>query len=361
MRPIDAPRPRPQNADGTPPPAQGSVVIVGGYGAVGSAVAVTLVEGGIRVTVAGRDLGRAQNLARLHPGMIVPQQVDIGQTDQVERLLDGATVVIMCVERYNEDVARACLERGIHFVDISATAEVLDAIERLDALATRNGATAVLSVGLAPGLTNVLARQCAKRLPSATSLDVTILLGLSGDHGPDSVRWTMENLAASRGTPGTPRKRVPLPGFGRRIAYPFPFADQHTLTRTLGIPVTTRVCFDSAAVTSVLFGLRAAGLFRIIDRLGATGALVAGSGKLRLGGDRFVVHAAAVDRTGACVASAVSGRQECRATGVVAAQVAEQLVRQPAEPGVWHIDQVVDANAFLPKLRQHDLIVHDDM
>ncbi|WP_378978226.1 saccharopine dehydrogenase family protein [Paractinoplanes rhizophilus] len=336
-------------------------MIVGGYGAVGSIAAVALAERGIHVTVAGRDLGRAQRLARRLPGLIHPQRVDIDQVDQIDRLLDGAAVVIMCVERHNEQVARSCLERGIHFVEVSATAEVLDGIERLDALAKRAGATAVLSVGLAPGLTNVLARQCVARLPSATSLDVTVLLGLSGDHGPDSVRWTMDNLAASRGGRGAQRKRVPLPGFGRRTAYPFPFADQHTLTRTLGIPVTTRVCFDSAAVTSVLFGLRAAGLFRIMDRLGATSALAAGSTRLRLGGDRFVVQATAVDGTGAAVTSAVTGRQECRATAVVAAQVAEQLVRQPSRPGVWHLDQVVDPNEFLHELGQHDLAVHHEI
>jgi hypothetical protein len=247
----------------------------------------------------------------------------------------------------------------VHVVDVGASAPTLAAIERLGDVAVRGGATAVLSVGLAPGLTNLLARRCVDRLPSATSVDVTVLLGLAGDHGPDSLRWTLENLAGPR-TPSGPRAaRVLLPGFGVRTAHPFPFSDQHTLARTLGIPVTTRVCFDSAAVTAALFGLRRAGVVRGLHRAGAARLLAAATSRLPLGGDRFVVHAAARDGAAADTWSAVTGREECRATGVVAAHVADLLLRRPPAPGVHHIDEVLDAEEFLPRLRPYGLALHD--
>ncbi|GAA1763260.1 saccharopine dehydrogenase family protein [Luedemannella helvata] len=196
MQPIEVPTTRSRSSEARPWSGEGSVVIVGGYGAVGRVVAATLAERGVPVTVAGRDLRRAQELARRHPDVMTPRRVDVDQPDELESVLDGAAVVVMCVERRNEQVAHACLERGIHVVDISATPAVLDAIERLDTVAERAGATAVLSVGLAPGLTNVLARWCVARLPSAASVDISILLGLAGDHGPDSARWTMDNLTS---------------------------------------------------------------------------------------------------------------------------------------------------------------------
>ncbi|WP_344083456.1 hypothetical protein [Luedemannella helvata] len=125
--------------------------------------------------------------------------------------------------------------------------------------------------------------------------------------------------------------------------------------------MTTRVCFDSAAVTAALFGLRSAGVLRVLGRLGASAALASASARLRVGGDRFVIHACATDSDGGRVASAVTGRQECRATGVVTAQVVEQLLRQPPPAGVWHIDQVVAADEFLRNLHQHDLTIHDEI
>jgi NAD(P)-dependent dehydrogenase (short-subunit alcohol dehydrogenase family) len=331
---------------------------VGGYGAVGRAVALTLAQHlDARVVVAGRDERRARELARLAPEALIPRRFDVDRADDVERLPEQAAVVVMCVERGNEAVARACLERGVHVVDVGASVPTLTAIERLGDVAERGGAAAVLSVGLAPGLTNLLARRCVDRLPSATSIDVTVLLGLSGDHGPDSVRWTLENLAAPvpRTAGGPRRARVLLPGSGVRTAYPFPFSDQHILARALGIPVTTRVCFDSAAVTAALFGLRRAGIVRGLHRAGAGRLLTAAATRLPVGSDRFVVHAAAVDGSGAGTWSAVTGRRECRATGVVAAHVADLLLRRPPPPGVHHIDDVLAAEEFLPRLRPFGL------
>jgi short subunit dehydrogenase-like uncharacterized protein len=342
-----------------PDPLDRPVVVVGGYGAVGRVVALTLAETfRARVVVVGRDGRRAEELARTGRGTLTAQACDVGRPEDVDRVLAGAAAVVMCVERANEALARACFERGIHYVDISASVAVLDAVGRLDTLAKSSGAAAVLSVGLAPGLTNVLARHCVDRLPAARSVDIAILLGLAGDHGPDSVRWTMENMSAAAGRSRSARVR--LPEFGLRTVHPFPFSDQYTLTRTLDRPVTTRLCFDSAALTGVLFGLRAAGLFRLLTRLGASGLLTGASSRIRAGGDRFVVQATATDGAGARVSAAVAGNEECRATGLVAAQVVARLLHAPGPPGVHQIDQVVEAGSFLHTLQRHGLVLYEE-
>ncbi len=343
-----------------PDPPDGPVVVVGGYGAVGQVVSLALAETfHTRVVVAGRDARRAEELARSGRGMLTAHACDISRPADVDRVLAGAAAVVMCVERANEALATACFERGIHYVDISASVAVLDAIERLDTLAKSSGAAAVLSVGLAPGLTNVLARHCVDRLPSARSVDIAILLGLAGDHGPDSVRWTMQNMAGAAAGRSRPA-RVRLPEFGLRTVHPFPFSDQHTLTRTLGKPVTTRLCFDSATLTGVLFGLRRAGFFRLLTRLGGSGLLTGASSRIRSGGDRFVVQATATDAAGARVSAAVAGNEECRATGLVAAQVAARLLRAPGPPGVHQIDQVVETGSFLRALQQYGLTWYEE-
>ena len=69
----------------------------------------------------------------------------------------------MCAELDNARVARARLERGIHYLDVSASHRLLTGIEASDGLARDRRATAILSVGLVPGVTNLLARYCVER------------------------------------------------------------------------------------------------------------------------------------------------------------------------------------------------------
>lgn len=341
-----------EQADGAAPDS-GRIVVVGGYGAVGQILAPILGEwfpG--QVVVAGRSLERAQELVARVPIGLTARRFDVDRPEEFDAILHGARVVVMCVERANEALARECLRRGIGYVDICATADVLDAIGRLDALAVSSAATAVLSVGLAPGLTNVLARRCVDRLPHARSVDVTVLLGAGGDHGPDSVRWTVEHLGVPVGgaSSSPTRLRTWLPGFGRRTAHAFPFSDQRALTSTLGIPVTTRLCFDSAFLTGILFSLRATGFFSLVRRVGGNDVLTAALTRLHTGTDRFVIHAAATGVGGERVWYAAAGRQECRATAIFTAHVVRRLYLGGLPPGVRHIDQLVNAETFLEDL-----------
>jgi saccharopine dehydrogenase-like NADP-dependent oxidoreductase len=365
---------------------RGTVVVLGGYGAVGRSVARTLAQwfpG--EVVVAGRDGAKAAAMARSSGGAIAGRQVDVTRPDEVDRVIDGAGVVVMCIEHANEAVARACLTRGIHFVDISATEAVLSAITRLEPLAREHHATAVLSVGLAPGVTNLLARHCHAQLPAATTIDITLIAGVNGDHGPDSLRWIADNFVGPGPTkhaadrlrrtaivvgPGPtkhaaavagPRPlRVDLPGFGTRTAYPFAFSDQHTVSRALGVRATTRLAFESATLTTAIFALRTAGFFRLLRGPRARRLLAALLSRVRFGTDRFVVQARATDADGRQVSLSAAGREESRATGVVAAHVARLLRAGNAPAGVVHIDDIADPAVLLRGLEQHGITLHAD-
>jgi hypothetical protein len=332
-----------------------SIVVIGGYGAVGSVTALIL---GDRypgeVVAAGRYLEKAEILARSSGGAVRAARVDVGDPADVDRLLDGAAVVVMCVEQANAAVAEACLRRGIRYVDITATMPIIRQISRLDTTAHRYGATAALSVGVAPGLTNLLAHQCLDQLPSARTVDISLLLGMGGDHGAGSLRWIAEQLATpAQGSP----MRVPLGEWGTRKVHPFAFSDQYTISEQAGVRATTRICFDSALVTSALFGLRAAGVFGLVRRLRAERLLASAFGRIHLGSDRFAVHVSASDGEGGVVTRRLSGRDTCHATGVVTALVAATLYESPAPPGVHHIEHLVEPESFLADLTRHDMTV----
>jgi hypothetical protein len=329
----------------------GRVLVVGGYGAVGAVVTCQLAEWLPGRVVPG---GRNEARARRHGGV----RVDVGDPAGFRQVLDelgDVAAVVLCVEPADAAVARSCLERGIHLVDVGATPGLLDAVAALHGPAVAAGATAVLSVGVAPGLTNLLARRAHDAVGGAERLDLTVLLGTGERHGADAVRWTVAGLAE----PVTARPaRTVLPGYGARTAHPFPFSDQHTLPRTLGVPeATTRLCLDSRSLTAALFALRRTGLLRGARRPGLRRLLTAAFSRVHLGGDGFALRADA-RRGDRHAAYALTGRQQSRVSGLVAAYVIRELLTGSGVPaGVHHIEQL-PALADLPeRLAAHGVTV----
>lgn len=326
--------------------ARGRILVIGGYGAVGAAVSARLGEwfpG--RVVAAGRDEIRARRLGGV--------RVDIGDLDGFRRVLDklgDVSAVVLCVEPEHASPARICLERGIHVVDVGASYQLLDAVADLDGLAVDSGATAVLSVGVAPGLTNLLAHRAHQAVGGAERLDVTVLLGSGERHGTDAVRWTVDGLAEP--VTAAPR-RVFLPGHGTHRAHPFPFSDQHTLRGTLGVPeATTRLCLDSRPLTAALFALRRTGLVRGARR---TRLLTGVFSRVHLGGDGFALRADAC-RGDARAVFALTGREQSRVTGLVAAEVTREVLQGALPAGVRHIEQL-SALAGLPERLTEDGVI----
>ena len=331
------------------------IVVVGGYGAVGRTVCAELADrfpG--RVFAAGRSVERAEAFSREMGGRVLPLRLDLADPVGAAGALGDARVVVACAETGDAAFAREVLGRGVSYVDISASHAFLQRVEGLDALARRRGTTAVLSVGLVPGLTNLLAKHCADVLGGELrGVDVYVLLGLGEAHGKEGVRWVAENLDKrfeAPGVPGSvpslgdPRKASFPGGFGRRTCYRFDFADQHVLARTLHLErAATRLCFDSAAATRLLALLKRTGALRVLRHRGAREILTGVLGRLRFGSDGFAVLAEAGGKGGRRHSCSAWGRGEGHATGVVAALVARRLsTSPPLDHGVFHIEQLFE-------------------
>jgi saccharopine dehydrogenase-like NADP-dependent oxidoreductase len=334
------------------------ILVVGGYGSVGRVISTALGErfpG--RVIAAGRSYEKAQALAHETGDKVTPAEIDTSRTDETESLLSDVSVVVMCVETRDTSFVTRCVRQGIHYTDISATYDLLSGIEALDGLAKERGSTAVLSVGLAPGLTNLLASHCVSVLGEVAEVDIFILLGMGEVHGDSSIEWVLDNLNAEyvvRQAGKDKRvqafgefKRTVFPGdIGERAAYRFDFSDQHTIIRTLGLDsASTWTCFDSAASTRLFYLIKKLGLFQALRFNPVRRAHVKLLGSMRMGSDLFIAQAVAKAKTNGKTTSytcAVSGHGEGRVTGLVAAEVAGHLYTSTSPPGVFHIDQVFD-------------------
>lgn len=221
-----------------------TVLILGGYGAVGRHLAARLRQGGDTALTAGRDPARAD------------RPVDLNEPDlrSYRAALAGMDVVVNASGAENPRLAEVAAREGAAFVDITATTSYVAELERLDA-----PRPVLVSVGLVPGLTNLLATAVHRSVPGP--IDLAVVLGAGERHGAAATDWTYRLLGEHFDDQGTmvrnyTRPKVfDLPGGRRRRLYRVDFSDQHTLGRDLGVRVRTYFGVDNRLATTALAAL----------------------------------------------------------------------------------------------------------
>lgn len=173
------------------------IIVIGGYGHVGGRICGLL--GGRfpgNVYAAGRSAEKAEKFAGGFEGKVKPLRLDISEGIG-KRLLAEARLVIMCMDQKNAALPKSVLSSGTHYLDVSANGSSLMELERLGGTARDSGATAVLSAGLAPGLTNLLAQRAVMSLDKTEGIAISIMLGLGDDHGKAAVEWMLDSIGSS--------------------------------------------------------------------------------------------------------------------------------------------------------------------
>jgi hypothetical protein len=343
------------------------ILVMGGYGAVGRGISTEL--GRLfpgAVYAAGRSLARAAAFAETTGGRVLPLAFDAAASDAgaFDSLPADVGMVVMCLDQTDTRFVQACLERGLVYVDISASDDFHKKVEALDPLAREKGGTALLSVGLSPGLTNLLVKYAAARVEGVVSADIAILLGLGERHGRAAIEWTVDQLLADfpdsrEGAAGPVRalsdgRSVEFPGLGRRTAYRFNFSDQHALHRTLSIPaVVSRLCFDVEIVGRLLALAKRSGAlgilrWRVARRLAIRAFEIGGIGQ-EVYALRIDVRGSAARDAGGQFRCVLRGHREAESTAQVAARVADLTYRKRPPAGVLHIEQLLDLSSVLPE------------
>lgn len=349
-------------------------LVIGGYGSVGRTISLTL--GDLfpgQVVAAGRNYDKAEQLSVETQRKVLPMAFDVSQVFNGDDLLKQVAVVVMCLDQPDTRFVERCIQRGIHYIDISASYEFLSQVEMLHPNAKEHGATVVLSVGLAPGLTNLLASYCKSELNEVQRVDIYILLGLGEAHGEAAVRWTLENLNAEflvNSDGGLKKVRsfaegkavqFPVP-YGRRTAYRFNFADQRVVVTTLGIEsASTWLCFDSPFVTRIIALMQKGGSSNLLSQKLAHDIDVRALRLLHPGSDDFcvVVEAVAtVERKTSGCECLITGRGQGRITGLITAHVAESVYQSSFPAGVFHIEQLFQPLDIILRLGSYGLSFH---
>jgi saccharopine dehydrogenase-like NADP-dependent oxidoreductase len=204
-----------------------AILMVGGYGAVGHVIASQLAQHHRhQLIIAGRNEMRAASFAAELGPQVRWRVLDMTKSIDYDQALAGVRWVIMCLDLPQIEFVRQCFQRNIHYIDISAEYPILAAISDLDELAKQQGVTAVLSVGLVPGLSNLMARHSLRFIEPIERFDSAILAGLGEKHGAGGAAWTLSHFSDGAGV-----RRIQFrEPYGQKTVYRFAFSDQYTLT-----------------------------------------------------------------------------------------------------------------------------------
>jgi saccharopine dehydrogenase-like NADP-dependent oxidoreductase len=131
------------------------VVILGGAGAMGRIIALDLMRssrGTLQVVIADRDFAAVRGLP------VETTYVDVTDPGSLRRALDGAYATIASLPyRYNLDAMHGALDAGVHYIDLGGLFHVTRRQLELAAKFQRSGVMAILGMGSAPGIVNVMA------------------------------------------------------------------------------------------------------------------------------------------------------------------------------------------------------------
>ncbi|MEV0432566.1 hypothetical protein [Nocardia sp. NPDC050413] len=273
------------------------LLVLGGYGAVGGHLVTELRRRGHVVVVAGHDPARSDTVIDLRDRCLSAYRA----------ALPGIDVTVNASGAENPRLAALAGDHGSAFIEISATTEYLHDLARANAQSP-----VVVEVGLAPGLTNLLAAAVHRTSPGP--IDLAVFLGAGERHGAAAVEWSYRLLGKHfREGDGyirnyTQPETFLLPGHQRpRRLYRLDFADQHTLQRDFDVSVRTFFGLDSRLATTALAALT-----------WLPGASKAPRGLHLPGTDRWIVLARGQDGT----MRWARGTNQSRATAIIAATAA---------------------------------------
>jgi hypothetical protein len=273
--------------------------VFGGYGVFGSLVARELAQRGVAVVVAGRDLDRAEALARTLGPEHRACAADVSRTDSCLAALQGCTVAVNCAGPFgpfDSTLLEACLRANCHYADIADHRGYAALVRSFGERFERHGLAAVYGCSCVPALSGALAlRLRALTAAQPQRVRVTLFIGNDNPKGLAALRSLLATLGQPIAAPqGVLRgfrdlEVVPLPPpFGRRPVFNFDSPEYDLFPALLGVrSVVVKVGFELRLATfgfallallGCRWGRRAAGVLvevgELLRGLGCSGGAV---------------------------------------------------------------------------------------
>jgi len=155
------------------------IAIIGGAGAMGRITVRDLVEFAgreDRIVIADYDFSKAEEFASsLKDPRVSAVRVDVRNHDEAAAALAGCGIIINSVQyQLNLDVMRIALKAGAHYIDLGGLFHMTRRQMELHEEFKARGLLAIIGMGAAPGITNILSRMGADELDKVTEIHTRV-------------------------------------------------------------------------------------------------------------------------------------------------------------------------------------------
>jgi hypothetical protein len=327
-------------------PSAGRVLVLGGQGVLGTAIAAAFGAAGWTSIRAGR---------RPDPGADF-RPVDLDEPDTLSRALDDIDLIVSTVPDERLVAERHVLSRGGVLINVSAMRA--SAVARLRRVPGEPKGTVLMNAGIAPGLTNLLAADLLAGHPEADEVELVFTVSAKSAVGPAGSRFAHRALTTEWRHQTTV---VPLPEpFGRRRCVGFAESDNGWLGAVAGgRAVSPYLCISEHRVHSALLAFNSAGIIARLPR--SAFAPVPGAGA---GGAEPVAHWVAVRRRGDCLAArTLRCRGDYRSAAAGTVLFGRSLAagaRSGGPAGVLVPEDAFTIGELQPALAESDIVVVDE-
>jgi len=156
-----------------------NILILGGYGNTGRLIAEYLLpECDANIMIAGRDASRAEalagSLAEKYPGRVTARCLDAGDEAALRDALERVQLLVSAssTSQYAEETARACLDKGVDYLDVQYSTGKIKVLQSLRPQIERSGRTFITDGGFHPGLPAALVRYAALKFDRLVKANV---------------------------------------------------------------------------------------------------------------------------------------------------------------------------------------------
>lgn len=220
------------------------MLVYGANGYTGALIAEEAARRGLAPVLAGRNRGEVEALAQRLG--LRSRVFGLDDAAAVARGLDDIDVLLNCAGPFSRTAAPlldACLQRRVHYLDITGEIDVFAHCHRADARARERGIVVAPGVGFDVVPTDGVAALLKRALPDANTLVLAFEAG--GGTSPGTAKTSVEGLArGGRARVGGELVDVPLAWKTRtfvrdgveRSATTIPWGDLYTAYVSTGIP-----------------------------------------------------------------------------------------------------------------------------
>ncbi|MFM8743632.1 MAG: saccharopine dehydrogenase family protein, partial [Cytophagales bacterium] len=157
------------------------IVVYGSYGYTGKLIVRLCKQKRLNVLLSGRNEAALQKQSNEtgYPFEVV----DAADHQRLVQLLTPAKLVIHCAGPFKHTaaaMAKACLETGTHYTDITGEHQVFESLAQLDDLAKEKSIMVMPGTGFDVVPSDCLALHLKNRLPSATHLQLAFTMSKGG-------------------------------------------------------------------------------------------------------------------------------------------------------------------------------------